>query len=505
MDTGNEDQLPVFALLKQGRERLLAEDLPGAQDSLERALALGAKNPEVLVLLAAVHARQRDFARAHRRLAAALELNSNDAHAHDTLGNLLRLEGRLEEAIESYGKAIVTNPRFASSMSNRALCLQDLGRFTLARASYIQAVETDPSDLTVAANLAALLFDLGEFSAAMERISAILRIEPQFSQAHVVKALGLLRRGEYERGWTEYEWRDRNAGRADPNPYDYPEWDGLPLRDDPLLVCAEQGLGDQIMFASCIGDLLAIAPRCVIECDPRLTALLARSFPSARVYGQRTKSAQPWLKDGIVPRAKTWLGSLPLRFRRSQGDFPQRDAHLRADPAKVHSWTQTLAALSPGLKVGISWRGGVATTRRATRSIALSEWLPILRLPRMHVVSLQYGNHHDEIAGVCSGAGITIHHWDNAIENYDETAALVCALDIVISVQTSIVHLAGALGKPVWVLVPEIAEWRYGESADVMPWYSSARLFRQRKTGAWKNVLSRVRNALELQGTTGAR
>jgi hypothetical protein len=344
-----------------------------------------------------------------------------------------------------------------------------------------------------------LLFDLGEFAEAMERIDSVLRIEPQFAQAHAAKALGLLRRREFASGWAEYEWRDHDAGRADAGAYAYPEWDGTAMPDGTLLVCAEQGLGDQVMFASCIGDLLAIAPCCVIECDPRLTQLFARSFPLARVYGQRRKFAQPWLEQGVTPSASTRLGSLPLRFRRREEDFPRRNAYLVADPARIASWTHALEALGPGVKVGISWRGGSATTRRATRSIALVEWLPILSCPGMHFVSLQYGDCAQEIAAASAAAGIPIHHWDTAIKDYDETAALLCALDIVISVQTSVVHLAGALGKPVWVLLPRIAEWRYGESGETMLWYSSARLFRQTSTGRWHDLIGQIRKALHPQ------
>jgi hypothetical protein len=319
-----------------------------------------------------------------------------------------------------------------------------------------------------------------------------LHRHPDFTEAHIVRGTRLLRRGDFARGWIDYEWRDRDVGRPGSASFPYPIWDGNPFSNEWLLVCAEQGLGDQIMFGSCIDDLLRIAPNCIIECDARLKALLARSFPQARFYALRTRGEQMWLNDGLLPVAKTWLGSLPGYFRRQVIDFPNQAGYLRADPAKVAKWAESLKRLGPGPKIGISWRGGTATTRRTLRSIPLKEWIPVLRCPGLHFISLQYGDCGAEIEQLRSTTGASFTHWESAIEDYDETAALVSALDLVISVQTAVVHLAGALGKPVWVLVSSTAEWRYGETGASMPWYPSAELFRQEPSGNWVDVIDRV-------------
>jgi hypothetical protein len=181
-----------------------------------------------------------------------------------------------------------------------------------------------------------------------------------------------------------------------------------------------------------------------------------------------------------------------MRFRRDRKDFPQRDAYLAADPGGRHHWRQVLADLEPGLKVGIAWRGGLPTTRSATRSIPLIKWLPLLRTPGAVFISLQHGDCQEEIAAVREGRKARILHWEAAIEDYDATAALVSELDIVVSVQTAIVHLAGALGTPVWVLIPQVSEWRYGQSGESMPWYQAARLFRQQSAEDWDAVIARV-------------
>jgi len=335
------------------------------------------------------------------------------------------------------------------------------------------------------------------FEEASAVIDAVLRRHPDLAESHVVRGTRLLRRGDFARGWTDYEWRLRDASPQCGVGFDLPVWDGNPVTHGTLLVCGEQGLGDQIMFASCIGDLLGLAPHCIIECDARLKKLFARSFPQARFYVQRKNEESMWLRDGLVPSAKTWIGSLPGHFRRQVTDFPQRERYLQADARMIANWRHALQALGPGPKIGISWHGGTGTTRKGLRSIALERWLPLLRCSGIHFVSLQYGDCRSEIERVRSSAGIDIAHWDHAIQDYDQTAALVSALDLVVSVQTAAVHLAGALGTPVWVLVPRIAEWRYGERGKCMPWYPSAKLFRQEVAGDWCDVMEGVVRAVQ--------
>ena len=451
-----------------------------------------AATPADLVDSAIEQARRGDATQAERLLARALELDANQAAAHDALGNVLRTQERLDAALASFQRALRLEPQRVSALSNMGLCLRDLGRYDEARALLERATRLDPAEPTIATNLAALLFDMGHFDAGRTLAERILEQHPDFSEAHVVRGTRLLRRGDFAQGWDEYEWRDRTTGREVPAAFDYPQWDGRPIAQGCLLVCCEQGLGDQIMFASCFDDLLRVAPNCVIECDARLKALFARSFPQARFYVMRKRVEEMWLRDGLNPIARTWMGSLPRRYRREAADFPQRAHYLRADPAKAERWAHALQALGSGPKIGISWRGGVWSTRRSLRSIALDAWMPLLRSPELHFISLQYGACSDEIDRVRASAGVTLTHWDAAIRDLSETAALISALDLVISVQTTVVHLAGALGKPVWILVPSVAEWRYGERGESMLWYSSARLFRQERSGDWSRVFDDV-------------
>jgi ADP-heptose:LPS heptosyltransferase len=192
------------------------------------------------------------------------------------------------------------------------------------------------------------------------------------------------------------------------------------------------------------------------------------------------------------------LGSLSLYYRRSVADFPQHAGYLKADPERVASWRNKLAVLGPGLKVGISWLGGTHKTRSPVRSIALEHWGAILRVPGIRFISLQYtSGARSEIEALPDLERSKVVHWEDATSDYDETAALVMALDLTISVCTAVVHLSGALGRPVWVMAPYSPEWRYGHAGDTMPWYPSALVFRQPQYGEWDPVILSVGDRLQ--------
>jgi hypothetical protein len=248
------------------------------------------------------------------------------------------------------------------------------------------------------------------------------------------------------------------------------------------------------MYASCVPDLVACAGQAIVECDPRLTRLMRRSFPAIEVrpaaHADDPRAKATW--DWEIP-----MGSLPRVFRSSASAFPRTPGgYLRADPVRVAEWRQRLRSLGRGPLIGISWRGGLPHSRRALRSIEPETFAGCLPVTDAVLVSLQYGESAAELERLRAASGKSIHHWPEVIADYDETAAVVSALDVVISVCTSIVHLAGALGARALVLVPQVAEWRYGRRGEHMPWYDGVRLIRQRKLGEWQPVLNEVSNAL---------
>jgi hypothetical protein len=238
----------------------------------------------------------------------------------------------------------------------------------------------------------------------------------------------------------------------------------------------------------------------VIDCDARLAPLFRRAFPGAQVHGGSQSEDALWLERLPRPDAKVSLATLPRHLRRRAEDFPRHAGYLRADAAKVERWRARLATLGAGKKVGLSWRGGVARTGRSWRSMDVETLLPVLRTPGAHFVSLQYGDASPELAELAARQGITIHAFDEALGDYDETAALVCALDLTLSVCTAVIHLAGALARPVWIMAPLKADARYGLSGEGMRWYPTARMFRQRAFGDWSDVVEAVSRDLRALG-----
>lgn len=446
------------------------------------------------------------------------------------LGRSLRQSGRLGEAIVQLRRSHALAPRMPGALRELVTALIEYDMCDKALAVAMHAIEADPgsyeahfcvgfahqklhqpeqalASYEAAARIrsddaelhdarGSTLQELGRIDEAIAQFDRALALRPDFPLAAFHRSLARLLLRDFENGWPDYEMRRTGAGRGTGTDA-APRWNGAPLAGRTILVRREQGLGDEIMFASLLPQLLQMTGRCIIECDPRLRALFSRSFPSATVFGS--------IADGALPRPiaqhriayEIEMGSLPSFLRRSAADFPDHQGYLVADEERIAHWRARLAQLGPGLKVGISWTGGVRKTRRALRSVALPEWLPILSTPGVRFVSLQYtAEAAEEAAAMEARHGIRIEHWAGAIADYDETAALVCALDLVVSVCTSVVHLAGALGREVWVMAPYSPEWRYGFTGETMPWYPSVKLFRAPAFGRWQPVIESVSRSL---------
>jgi hypothetical protein len=321
----------------------------------------------------------------------------------------------------------------------------------------------------------------------------LLAHDPTLVEARMNRALILLGKGNFGDAWDEYEARRLLPGSGCANDLPCAEWRGEALEGRTIFIYPEQGLGDEIMFASCIPDLVARGARCTLQCHRKLEKIFRRSFAQVEVLATGDTLPQ---NAGRGWDFKVAIGSLPRFLRRTHAAFPAHAAYLRADPARVAYWKAKLAGLPGRLKVGIAWRGGLASTRRSVRSIPLELWLPVLALGEVDFVSLQYADSHAEIEALRRDGHRAPHEWSEAIHDYDETAALVAALDLVVSVQTAVVHLAGAMGQKVWALVPEASEWRYSGDRRSMTWYPSVRLVRQSEYGNWSPVIERLRSDL---------
>jgi tetratricopeptide (TPR) repeat protein len=460
-----------------------------AQQRLERAAALR-PDPAILVDLAVALITNGGLEEAVRCCRKALAADPRNGAAHYNLGTALNRMHDFQEAIAPLREAVRLAPDFLPARANLGQALRGAGETGAARDELERVLERDPAHVNALLNLANVCHESGDFAKSDALFARVLERMPGNAQARYDYGLALLARREYRRGWEFHEARWDAYRLPDRAAYAQPAWHGEPLSGKRLLVWGEQGLGDQIMFASIVPELLTEAASVCVVCEPRLVGLFARSFPAARVVAAGGAEHAAARQDGFDYQVP--IASLALHRRRNLAEFPRHDGYLRADPDRVKAWTGRLAALGGGLKVGISWRGGAPGTRERMRSIPLETWRPLLRDPQVVFVSLQYTNCAAELAEFRARHGGAPYHWQEAIDDYEDTAALVSALDLVVTVCTSLVHLAGALAKPARVLVPALPGWRYASEDGRMPWYPSARLLRQARTGDWRDVMQRA-------------
>ncbi len=312
--------------------------------------------------------------------------------------------------------------------------------------------------------------------------------------------------GAWAQGWPLYEQRYASSDRAQILPPGFP-LRGLEQLQQPralenrhVLLYGEQGIGDMLMFGSLLPELLAEAASVRLLLPPRLVELFQSSFPTALVA---SSFDGPELEQVQLAFS---LGSLGGVYRPRASAFQGRGPHLRLEPSALLTWRQRLAGLGPGARIGIAWRGGGSLGSRVQRSLELEQLLPILQLPGVQWLNLQYGLDPAELEQFERRHGIRLHHFEGVGENLTATAALTAALDLVITVQQTALHIAAGLGVPAWVLVPALAEWRYGLEGPSMPWYQSVELFRQQERGVWQSVIEAMAERLGvwLVGHNGA-
>lgn len=436
-----------------------------------------------------------DEAEGHARKASELDSTSHEAYCY--LGFVLHEQERFAEAVAAYDIALTLKPGYAEALNNAGHALNRLDRYAEAARYLRRGTELAPNLAEPFFNLGVAHFNCGTYLEALAALDQALALRPGWSEPRWWRALTWLIQGEFSKGWEDYPARFSDSNLP-PRLLPFPQWRGGLLHGQTILVYAEQGVGDEIMFASCLPDLFKMGGRYVVECDPRLVRLFSRSFPEAQFVAASQVNDAEWLPNLPPIDVQVAAGDLPTHFRRQVGDFPRHTGYLHADPKRVEHWRARLATLGPGLKVGISWRGGLKPSRAHLRSIPLEDWVPVLGLKGAHFINLQYGPCTDELNTIQLQTGVTIHNWAEAHTDFDELAALLCALDIVVSVCTAVIHLAGALGRPTWVLVPAVPEWRYLNRGERLPWYPSVKMFRQQTLGEWNGVIQKVADELQM-------
>lgn len=335
-------------------------------------------------------------------------------------------------------------------------------------------------------NLATIYINEGEPEKGERWARLAVKEDPESTYAHWNLSLTLLEQGKWQEGFKEYSWGLRSKDRRNRD-YNAALWRGQ--KNKSVVVYGEQGIGDEIMFASCIPDLKKLSKRVVFDCHPRLIGLFERSF-GIKCYPDRKKDEIPWIwKENLD--YKIPIGGLPQFFRKTDKDFPGKP-YLKPDPDMVKDVRTRLESLGPGPYIGVSWYGGKKKTRNDLRAVPLEKWGEILKQDAQYI-SLQYTKDHIKEA---QEHGLHVIK-DVFEDNYDYNAALVCALDLVISVNTSIVHLAGALGQECWCLTPTRRAWRYYEpKPGKMVWYNSVKQY-SAINDDWEPALNRVHDDIQ--------
>lgn len=416
----------------------------------------------------------------------ALALSPDDPATLSNRGNALRGLSRLDEALASQDKALALRPDFPEALSNRGTTLHDLQRHEEALASYDRALALRPDYPHALSNRGLALQQLERFVEAMASFDRALSLQPGYQECHANRALLLLLCGLFREGWRESEWRRR--GRAwVRREFPVPEWRGGDPRGRRLLLYAEQGIGDTVQFARFALLLAQRGAEVTLEVPPALGALL-RTLPDVRVICRGETLPEI---DGHLP-----LRSVPFVLGLDERQIPAEVPYLAADPARVEAWA---ARLPPGeLRIGIAGQDNPGGDIDSGRSIPLAALAPIARIPGVRLVSLEKHDDAAPLAELPPGMEVAAlgPEFEAGPDGFLDTAAVMLNLDLVITADNMIAHLAGALGRPVWVLLKQVPDWRWLIRRPDSPWYPTARLFRQRRPGDWDELVGRVAAAL---------
>ena len=417
---------------------------------------------------------------------AALALRAGCVETLSYLGAALREAGRLEEAASALRRALELRPDFAEAHNDLGNVHKDLREWERALASYRRALELKPDFAEAHSNAGAALQELADFAGATLAYSAAVRLHPMLPQARFGLGSMLLLQGDFGRGWPLYEARWEMKRHPRRRTFAEPMWDGSPLDGRRILLHAEQGLGDTIQFVRYARVLADRGAEVIVLCQPGLRRLLEGQCG----IGRAMCDAEPLPEfDVHCP-----LASVARILGTTLDSIPNHASYLYADAAQAAAWGERLASRPAERRVGLAWAGSARHPNDYNRSMSLADFAPLAGGERTRFYSLQMG-----AAGAqarASPAGLTLVDWTAELRDMADTAALVSNLDLVITVDTAIAHLAGAMGKRVWVLIPFSPDWRWLLNRSDSPWYPTMRLFRQSRRGDWSSPVGQLAREL---------
>jgi len=417
-----------------------------------------------------------------------LDCDPGSSSAYNNMGVALRSQGQFAASAACYRRAIALNPKDAPARSNLGNALRAIGQFAEAEACHRQALEIDPGNLEARYNLGLALKDRGHISEALDCLNDVLKRKPEHIDAHWDRALSWLVSGDLERGFAEYEWRWRLAEHP-PRTFDQPLWSGAPFDGRTILLHAEQGMGDTLQFVRYAPMVAALGGTVILECQAPLAGLLGA------VEGVSTVSVVGTPLPAFELHAP--LLSLPRIFGTTLENIPSSAGYLAPNTAET---TFEDVVGRSAFNIGIAWAGKPSHRNDRHRSAGLAPFIELFGLADVAFYSLQVGPRSGDLERLgCAGL---VHDLTPRLHDFSDTAAALSALDLVITVDTAVAHLAGALGKRTWLVLPYAPDWRWLHARDDSPWYDSVTLYRQTTPGDWAGVFKRIGNDLAQQTGT---
>jgi tetratricopeptide (TPR) repeat protein len=427
----------------------------------------------------------------------------DDPAGFNNFASALRMQEKLDDAIALLQRVLPLHPESSQLWNTLAATVYERDGLDASIPFYEEALRLDPNSGMTLNNLGRCMEQKGDFERGVELAHRALRVDKRLTEPRMVLSACLLTLGELAEGWENYSERF-NPRRPDTIFYTHglPEWRGEDISEKTLLICPEQGLGDEILFANVFGDVIKKAKQCLIGCDRRLVPLFARSFPEAKVgaYVDSRHDAHrfrtlPFAEADDVTHGDIAIpaGELMKFFRPTTESFPERAGFLTPDPERVTYWKSRLDDLGPGPKVGICWRSGMRNVDRNRYYTSLDDWGPIFGVPGVQFVNLQYDDCKAEIDAARARHGVDIHMLDgiDLKDDLDDAAALTAALDLVLSAPTSVGMTAIGVGTELWSLLRMLPFWSFGQK-DHSPIHANSRLFIWPENGSWPEVIEAV-------------
>jgi len=505
----------ITLLNNAGAFTAMLGDFEQSKIHLSKSLKIKPQDINTLNNLSNVLAELKQYDQASDIYRQILKLDSNDAVTHSNFANALQKKGSHQEAEKHYLIAIQLDPNNVVTCSNLGALYREQKHFDKAKEFYQKALKLNPNFAEAHNNYGLLLQSLKQFNKSKEHYQAALSVNPDYADAEWNLSLLQLGLSLFNQGFKSYESR-HHPNKTDkelmgvvepitPTPQYQTNNPNQDLVGKHLLIYPEQGVGDEVMFASVLPDLADVVAQnpntqITLACDSRLVELFSRSFGFLNVIPKDADNRHQELNSKI----DCWLfiGSLPKLYRNNIKDFDKHQPYLKVDDTLLIKWQGRFKQLPHKLNIGISWAGGAKAEHKRDRSLILEKMFPILTKANQNanIINLQYGNHKEEIQTFKDQTGIIIHDWEDAdpLKDLDNFAAQIKALDLVISIDNSTVHFAGALGTKTYVMLPFNQDWRWAEDRNDSYWYPNIMtLFRQSQDGEWDEVIQNVANSIQ--------